>query len=97
MVFLVPRNNSPLILTFTHEFVAIYSDVKLEIILPKIDLSGVFVDKQEQQKQPKTKQPYHAPKIEDHGDLRAAIRGVGTQGHDVLNTCDPTGPVDRGC
>ena len=55
------------------------------------------MDKQEQQKQPKTKQPYHAPKIEDHGNLRAAIRGVGTQGHDVLNTCDPTGPVDRGC
>lgn len=40
---------------------------------------------------------YEAPKLVEYGPLRAAIRGVGTQGHDVLNTCDPNGPVDRGC
>ena len=44
-----------------------------------------------------TRQAYEPPRLIEYGPLRAPIRGVGTQGHDVLNTCDPSGPVDRGC
>ena len=52
---------------------------------------------QTQPNPPQDRQAYDAPALVEYGQLRAAIRGVGTQGHDVLNTCDPTGPVDRGC
>ena len=45
----------------------------------------------------KPKKVYVAPRIKDQGPLRAAIRGVGTDGHDVINICDPSGNVDRGC
>lgn len=44
-----------------------------------------------------SKMVYVAPRIEDQGPLRAAIRGVGTDGHDVIGICDPSGDVDRGC
>lgn len=43
------------------------------------------------------KKAYVAPRIEDQGPLRAAIRGVGTDGHDVIGICDPSGDVDCGC